>query len=582
MPRATSRNPTSIAFSPESSALSTQILFRYQLTLPISLNPKITDEILFSDPKNTNQKLYLPRYRIATELVSGQQQYRIALSSTGLIWPLTIYLEAYSAPTIELDSHNVRIIPHQAQIQLTYQHQGKQHQLNFQEVSQQSNGQRLKAVLQLHTLEERDSVYQAMTQREMATALSVHRQITVAIPIPTEETPQPAQPTLPKPTVYPDEGFLKTVQALMVDALTEIPLLDYSPYQAITQTFDDVLDDTFFFPEKLYSYIFRNLLQNNNSSGLIRKQIQWQGKYYRYYQDEIHRHIFYYLPESFEIGKQGDSQAPSLSFHFKSPDGSSNPETMLVKLQYHAVPVVNPDRLTSAAQQLMDRGSITLPPDVTSPEFIPLQKEISRFNLAIPEAIPNDNQTSKPSLHSNTKVSLQDGIFGTLLLSIKDFQSLWDALFSQQVHKTLFTGQVEVEAIANQLERIPFKGRLKGDQETLFSTMLDANVSTTYSKTIEVRTSKKTFEAPSDHPQDQIQTILVDFEQSDTVEVTANQLIAQAQINLPLSDFILHREDKGKYRYKVKIVRASGECNISDWHETTMEIVYPEIPTRKE
>ena len=157
---------------------------RDKLTVPISPNADVTDDQLFEDPADKTKKLYLPRYRISEQNVSGSQQYRISLEQEGNAWSLLINLDKYPAPAIEADSRNASELAHQAAILLRYQitgSNGAQKELSFQEITLEPSG--LKSVLKLNSLAERDEIYRALTEDDHQTALIVRRAIKVAIPV---------------------------------------------------------------------------------------------------------------------------------------------------------------------------------------------------------------------------------------------------------------------------------------------------------------------------------------------------------------------------------------------------------------
>jgi len=157
---------------------------RDKLTVPVSPSFDVTDDQLFEDPADKTKKLYLPRYRISEQNVSGSQQYRISLDQVGNAWSLIINLDKYPAPTIESDSRNDSELAHQVAIILRYQIKGSngaQKELSFQEITLEPSG--LKLVLKLNSLAERDEIYRALTEDDYQSVLIVRRAIKVAIPV---------------------------------------------------------------------------------------------------------------------------------------------------------------------------------------------------------------------------------------------------------------------------------------------------------------------------------------------------------------------------------------------------------------
>lgn len=836
---------------------------------------QVSDEILFEEAADANKKLYLPRYRLVEETVSGQRRYRLSLESFGQGWNLIVYLEAYPAPKIETQISNAQIIAHEARISLKYKWQGQQNQWEFQEVIKEEGGQKLKAVLQLYSLEERDKAYLALTDSAYNAVLVVKRLFRAATPVnrPSEslativssgaatirgtwsfnfdtgveggngdvwwqqktdvdrsmvprgkaqiinlgvvnfnlvsaaqlqnlnystmpiegsnnasnqlmngdvfavrtnsgnyakakileygynlkiqwETYPSAAPVSASYALQFDgansyvecadnpslnvvtqhltmeawvklddanndqkifgkssigngyvlgvvhnqlyaeiwdnrgqryavflgrlatnewvhlavtwttggqmigyingievgrinasanpigrangtlkigaapwnvsqwqtKGLIKEVRLWNVarnqgqifgDMHRQIagnepglvgywvgnegagdrvldktannnlgllrgnvkwasvpPLIFYSEANYILS---DIVDDSFFFPPLLYEYIFRNVKPIVGvGSNLIQRQVEWNGNWYNYYQDATERYRFYYLPDSFQIGKRRDSGQPTISLQFQFLDSS---QQTLSKLEYYAPPVVNTERLKAAATKLL-RFAQPLPEGVDSLEFPPLK---TPKNLQFRLSLPGENGSLDVLQNRNARLNLQVGIFDTLTLAVpEEFQAVWDAMFSTRQEKTLFTGQVVVEIEGGYLEEIPFQVRLQDNPDTLWNAIFQADVPAQYVKSIEVKTFKEMFNPPALRPQDSIISILVDFERSETVELTAKQLNATAKLTLPIKDIVLRQADAGVYRYKLEVIRQSRKQTY-DWQETTMEILYPDV-----
>src|SRR5215468_5803716 len=60
---------------------------------------QVNDTVLFEDIKSPN-RLYLPRFKLAEQTVSGEEQYRVRLTRQGSGADLEVYLEKY--PAVEL------------------------------------------------------------------------------------------------------------------------------------------------------------------------------------------------------------------------------------------------------------------------------------------------------------------------------------------------------------------------------------------------------------------------------------------------------------------------------------------------
>lgn len=846
---------------------------RNQISSAVCPDNQVSDETLFEEAADANKKLYLPRYRLAEETVSGQRRYRLSLEPFGQGWNLIVYLEAYGAPKIEAQISKAQIITHEAQVSLKYKWQGQEKKWEFQEVTKQEGGQ-LKAVLQLYSLEERDQAYLALTDSAYNAVLVVKRLFKAATPVNKlseslvtiiasgtatirgtwlfnfdtgiegvngdvwwQQKTDVARSMVPRdkaqiinlgvvnfnlvsatqlqnlsysttpieasnnasnqlvngdvfavrtntgnyakvqvleygynlkiqwityqvaasvPASYAlqfegessyvecaDSPSLNVSQSLTMEAWVklddanndqkifgkssigngyvlgvfhnqlyaeiwdnrgqryavfigrfatnewahlavtwttggqmigyingievgrinasanpigitnwslkigaapwnvlqwqikglikevrlwnvarnqgqiagdmyrqiagnEIGLVGYwvgnegagdrvldktannnlgllkgnvkwasiTPpilYSEANYILNNIVDDSFFFPPLLYEYIFHNIKPTSGiGSNLIQRQVEWNGNWYNYYQDATERYRFYYLPDSFQIGKRRDSGQPTMSLQFQVLDSSQQTRS---KLEYYAPPVVDTERLKAAATKLL-RYAQTLPEGVDSLEFPPLK---TPKNLQFRLSLPGGNGSLEMMQNRNARLNLQVGIFDTLILAIpEEFQAVWDAMFSTKQEKTLFTGQVVVEIEGGYIEEIPFQARLQDNPDTLWNAIFQADVPAQYVKSIEVKTFKEMFNASASHPQNPIISILVDFERSDTVELTASQLNATAKLTLPIKDLVLREVDAGVYRYKLEVIRQSGKQTY-DWRETTMEILYPDV-----
>ena len=155
---------------------------RSQITVPVSLSATVSDEQLFEDPSNANQKFYLPRYRI----VERNRQVQMSLAANAQGWALTIYLEKYPAPALDTSARDAQEIQHEVSVLL-------QHRLS---VGDANGGQKewifappvldtgnLRAVLQVTTQAELSLLYQVLTTPGYGAELTVRRTLKVGIPV---------------------------------------------------------------------------------------------------------------------------------------------------------------------------------------------------------------------------------------------------------------------------------------------------------------------------------------------------------------------------------------------------------------
>lgn len=160
---------------------------RDQITVPVCPMEDVTDQILCEEASDPGKKLYLARYRIAEQIVSGQPQYQMSLGRSGQGWSLTIQLERYPAPEVMEAAREAMELNHTVAVilkhRVTIGHPGDgQKELVFQEVVDTDTG--LRAVLHVGSLSERDRLHQVITNPDYGAVLIVRRAVKVAVPVP--------------------------------------------------------------------------------------------------------------------------------------------------------------------------------------------------------------------------------------------------------------------------------------------------------------------------------------------------------------------------------------------------------------
>jgi hypothetical protein len=159
---------------------------RDQITVPVCPVEDVTDRVLCEEASDPGKKLYLARYRIAEQIVSGQPQYQMSLGRSGQGWNLAIHLERYPPPEMMEAAREAMEINHTVTVILkhhvTIGNPGDgQKELVFQDVTAADMG--LRAVLHVDSLSERDRLYQVITNPDYGAVLVVRRTVKVAIPV---------------------------------------------------------------------------------------------------------------------------------------------------------------------------------------------------------------------------------------------------------------------------------------------------------------------------------------------------------------------------------------------------------------
>lgn len=480
---------------------------RDELAVPVCPTEEVSDTILMEQPANAASKVYLPRYKIATERTAGgQEQYRITVEERAPGWVMRLHLFRCPAKEIEQTSRDASALSHRVTVILRYAligSGGVHKELMFGDILEEPDG--IQAAVQLDSLAERDELYAALTEPQADAVLIVRRSVQVAIPVAApEEKPSkppytgplsiPIGPIKPigrprpfpirnvnsvQPQPQPQPLSIRTSRAFPALSKSTINTVKLSPdlisvvgrgtahidltvvnpkprYRIVDRVLDIQL--TFYFPANLHSYIFGGISPASDGPGLIRHQVRHGNDFHSYYQETSRRYLFYYLPDTFKLARLPvPPYLPFLSAKFTSEDGSLR--TSRATLDYAAVPYVDVDRLEAAAQELKAHVSGTLPDAIAGPVFQPLLADAGRlsFRLALPNA-PGPFQLREGAL-----VNLKEGIVDALSLSFQELQQVFEALMGSGTASFLMTGEVEVslDDEHNRIaEKVPFTARM--------------------------------------------------------------------------------------------------------------------------
>jgi hypothetical protein len=118
--------------------------------------------------------------------------------------------------------------------------------------------------------------------------------------------------------------------------------------------------------------------------------------------------------------------------------------------------------------------------------------------------------------------------------------------------------------------------KVQPDKDAVWNAILDDALAV-YPRLITVKTFKQKFDPPPDNADNQIMAVVVDFEGGVSAELTADNLERAVPLPLPIADYVLRKPDQGQYRYKVRVIRLSGETGDTEWrtdNKTTL-YVYP-------
>jgi hypothetical protein len=475
---------------------------RDQITGPVSPVPQPSDETLFEDARNAQSKFYLPRYRVAEEMVSGKAQFRMRLEQLEQGGRLTVFLEKFPAPALATAARTAAEISHSIGVTLkarvpvgTTQ---VQQDLAFQEVT--FEGALAKAVLRLESLAQVTQLFQILTEASFSASLTIVRSFSAGLPVPAEGTPQVRQLTARVQALTQEMAAFdrqlaplraqrlqlqrlartrpearqrfNAVQAQMTaisrQRLQKKRELDQANAQLAAlrqQTFYQasrpVLEwavgpQPFVFPKELHPYIFGALIPGAGTQvGLTPHQVLWNERSHSYYRQTLNPHRFFFLPDAFKVRRKAEvPRGPQIAVRFPNPDAP--PETMPVTLEYVAAAVTDSERLQAAAAELKRKMPELAAGDRVI-EFESLLSDTTRLFMNLPRG------DAGPQLEERrgATVDLRSGILDAVTLPMKDFQGVFDALFGASA--VVFQGEVVVEldrSGAIPAERIPVVCRL--------------------------------------------------------------------------------------------------------------------------
>ncbi len=422
---------------------------RDQIRVPISPSADVTDEVLFESPVPPARNFYLPRYKLEMQ----KKRYGVSFREDDRGWSLAVQLTKSAASSIAAKTSTAQEIDHHVAVlvrfnQMIGNQPAGQEELSFQEVA--VKGGVLQATLRLDTVQQRDLLYQALTDRSFGTTLIVRRAVTVGVPVPEI----PVRPMLAAPLT--PRGMRPPV------SVPPKPPGPAKPAVPLYRQADRVVDQTveprpFEFSPELHKYIFSGVVPASRENlELTRYQVPWgDGRSHTYYQDAARPALFYYLPDSFKIARRSDgAHEPLMSVNFGQ---AASAEDLKATFSFVAVPYIDPKRLLDAGDKLKASLTEGLPKGVSGLQFEPLLSAPGKthFSLSYPGC---DTSKGPFELRDKAIVDLRSGVHDSFTMSLAQFQSLYDALFSAS--SLLLTGKVDVELGTDSGEEIPFSARM--------------------------------------------------------------------------------------------------------------------------
>ena len=152
---------------------------------PVATSPSndVTDVILYDSISDPANKLFVPRYALDVQTVSGQDRYRMAMTQQNATSTLEVNLVSGPASSIAEQARTATPYPHRVVVVLDFlvaASAGARKSLEFTEVTRTDNF--VKASLTFATLTERDDVYRALTEPDRQARLIVQRFFDIRVP----------------------------------------------------------------------------------------------------------------------------------------------------------------------------------------------------------------------------------------------------------------------------------------------------------------------------------------------------------------------------------------------------------------
>lgn len=394
--------------------LKTPYKRREELSVPVAPAGDVNDRMIFEAAKDPAQRFYLPAYILAEESVvrstGGALRYRFKLTTATGEKPGVLGMNLLRVSPSGLDVTGVTPIEHAIGVFLRFYRPlgasgAVEDRRTFASWTEEADGS-FHAELELPRLADCGTVLMALTNPDFRPEIVVTRTITVAVPVEVQGGVQLYRPT-----------------SIAVDNPLE--------------------PRPFVFPAN--DPAFEGVAPSQEKPGFIRRTVRFGERHHNYYQDQLQRDVFFYLPDEIRIARSEDPpRTPMVSVRFEATDGK--PDDIQAVMEIASAPVTDPERLESASKELAQ-----FCPE-QEPQFAPLQAtEGVRFRLGLPG---NAAFQDRP----DARVDLTRGIVDRIRLPLASFQTVFDALFGSS--SVLLQGEVVIDLGDGPDEAVPFTGRM--------------------------------------------------------------------------------------------------------------------------
>ncbi|MBN3194640.1 hypothetical protein [Pectobacterium versatile] len=392
---------------------------------------------------------------------------------------------------------NVQEMPY---VVLNFNQFGKFSEMIFQDVTLKA-GQQYQAQLKLTRLEQRDALLRALSNYDAQTTLVI--------------------------AIKSDTGMLNTITDPKI----------------------------FYFAESYYPYIYRGIAPPKPRLELILTPIEYDNRWYNYYQDNIRKNYLYYLPDMFKLAcNSNEKNKPMLSITFSAPEGATDTTQFNVTFDYFLLPKVTRQRINDAENTFIQSQP--------QGKLIPFPSAHSlKLRLSLPVGKTEE---------TNAIIDLQSGIIDSFTLPSAQFAKIWDALFDTTQQHLLLNGKLEVKQEGFSPDNIPVRLRMPPEYKENPLLFIDQSTPVEIVKTLEFISNKGAYDPNGPKPIEQILIII------NNQMITLNSTIPIKTVNVKMSalQLILNPKEKLIYDYDVQIHYKDGTRKDLKNLTSTFETIY--------
>lgn len=334
-------------------------------------------------------------------------------------------------------------------------------------------------------------------------------------------------------------------------------------YNMVDRTYPSTKDEFM-----ILECVYRDRIPCPRIPGVVPRPLDWKGKTYRYYQDDLEPRKVYFFPDGFRLASS--PAGPDASFlKFESEDGTIG--AMSVTFLFYAVPedTETKPRLEAARADLTKAIGQT-------PEMLSVQNAkgvATSLSLYVPNAEGRDSTIEKIP---KAEVDLAKDIRGQITLTFKAFKAVWDAIFSKIEQQQIFTGWIDVKLEDGTIkEQVPVKLRLDRLAEQDYYKLLRPTTFT-YKRKIAVNAKRAIFAAQAGGP-DTVEAVevrfaddenaAVDFDPSDFQDHQKSFVKKEVTVQRTVSSVLLGTTEPdgyNTYKYKVNVIRSRGPAKTKE------------------